>query len=135
MSPLPIVGAIILCGLVVQWMMYLRLCDFRNLRDNGQDSEAAVTKLRHTTRTTDIRYSFRLPTGEELESHYENLPVFLSGVKVGDKVRIRYLPEKPKVNYFADNMERKLLSMKVSFIMPVFCVMIICLPLLMATAK
>jgi hypothetical protein len=135
MSPLPVIVAILLSGFVAEWLVYLRYRDLQDLLANGQDVDARVTKLRHTTRSTDIRYSFRLPDGSELESRYEGLPDLLHGLKVNDRVKIRYLPRKPKVNYFTDNMERKMLSAKVTFIMPVFGVMILCAPLLLAMAK
>jgi hypothetical protein len=119
-------------GLFVEWQLYRRYRSYLELRDKGQDAKAAVIWRSSHREEAQFSYRFRLPTGEEISGRREGVPDYLMNVQPGDEVLVRYLPDRPKINYLADNMGRRILSARITLIFPFVCIVILCLPLLTA---
>lgn len=125
------VAVFIVIGLYVEWLFYRSYRFMLELHNKGQNTQADVIRRSSASEDINIVYRFRMPTGEEIESRRIGLPDFLMHLQVGDTVTVRYLTGRPDINYFSENIERRILSAKVMLLVPPFCVLILSAPLLM----
>ncbi len=91
-------SAILIILFIIAVAAYV-FCKIHYTKKNGIETDATITAIEDEGLSTDASYNYYvryIMNGQEVEAKLSN-PGFGKGLEVGTQIRIKYLPEKPKI--------------------------------------